>query len=132
MARAEELAARLRVGSVMVNDVIVGTAHPALPFGGVRRSGWGVTRGEEGLLAMTVPQVLCVRTGKFRPHFDASRSGGVAEMMAGLLLRDHAESGTAGPGSEMVRGMANGVPPTIRTRSVSDGTAARPSLTLGF
>jgi acyl-CoA reductase-like NAD-dependent aldehyde dehydrogenase len=91
-AHAEELAARLRVGSVIVNDVVVGTAHPALPFGGVRRSGWGVTRGEEGLLAMTVPQVVSVRTGKFRPHFDGTATGGVAEMMAGLLLRDHAES----------------------------------------
>lgn len=89
--RAEELAARLRVGSVIVNDTIVGTAHPALPFGGVRRSGWGVTRGEEGLLAMTVPQVVSVRTGKFRPHYAGTATGGVADMMAGLLARDHAE-----------------------------------------
>jgi hypothetical protein len=41
---------------------------------------------------MTVPQVVSVRTGKFRPHFDGTATGGVAEMMAGLLLRDHAES----------------------------------------
>jgi hypothetical protein len=35
---------------------------------------------------------VSVRTGQFRPHFDGTATGGIAEMMAGLLLRDHAES----------------------------------------
>lgn len=68
--RAETLARRLRVGSVSINDVVVGTAHPATGFGGVRHSGWGVTRGEEGLLALTAPQIVTRRLSKFRPHFD--------------------------------------------------------------
>ena len=67
-ARAAELAGRLRTGMVTINDVIVPTAHPGLPFGGRAESGWGVTQGAEGLLEMTVPQVVGVRKGSFRPH----------------------------------------------------------------
>src|SRR5262249_61649319 len=92
--RAAELAARLRVGSVSINDVVVGTAHPAVPFGGVRQSGWGVTRGEEGLLAMTVPQVVTVRRGKFRPHYGATDQPAIAEALRGLLSWGHAARGT--------------------------------------
>lgn len=69
-AAAGRLAARLRPGTVAVNDVIVPTAHPATPFGGRGASGWGVTQGAEGLLEMTVPQVVSVRGGTFRPHYD--------------------------------------------------------------
>jgi acyl-CoA reductase-like NAD-dependent aldehyde dehydrogenase len=69
---AARLAARLRAGAVTVNDVIVPTAHPATPFGGRGASGWGVTQGAEGLLEMTVPQVVSVRGGTFRPHYDTT------------------------------------------------------------
>jgi acyl-CoA reductase-like NAD-dependent aldehyde dehydrogenase len=69
-AAAEAWAGRLRAGMVTVNDVIVPTAHPATPFGGRRESGWGVTQGAEGLLEMTVPQVVSVRSGRYRPHYD--------------------------------------------------------------
>jgi acyl-CoA reductase-like NAD-dependent aldehyde dehydrogenase len=90
--RAIQLGERLRVGSVSVNDVIVGTAHPAVPFGGVRGSGWGVTRGEEGLLAMTVPQVVTVRRGRFRPHYTTDDPA-IAETVRGLLAWGHAGRG---------------------------------------
>jgi acyl-CoA reductase-like NAD-dependent aldehyde dehydrogenase len=71
-ARAARLAASLRAGMVAVNDVVVPTAHPATPFGGNRASGWGVTQGAEGLLEMTVPQVVSIRRGSFRPLYDAA------------------------------------------------------------
>ena len=45
-----------RAGVVVVNDVIVPTADPRLPFGGRGESGFGVTRGDEGLLELTVAQ----------------------------------------------------------------------------
>ena len=67
---AGKIAGELESGAVTVNDVIVQTAHPATPFGGRGASGWGVTQGPEGLLEMTVPQVVSVRGGSFRPHYD--------------------------------------------------------------
>jgi acyl-CoA reductase-like NAD-dependent aldehyde dehydrogenase len=89
--RAGQMAAAVRAGMVTVNDVIVPTAHPATPFGGRGRSGWGVTQGAEGLLEMTVPQVVSVRGGAFRPHYEppgASRFMGVGALR-GLLEWGH-------------------------------------------
>ncbi|HEX3147678.1 MAG TPA: aldehyde dehydrogenase family protein [Gemmataceae bacterium] len=91
--RATRLAEQLRVGSVSINDVLVGTAHPAVPFGGVRHSGWGVTRGVEGLLAMTVPQVVTIRKGKFRPHYGSGDNPAIAQTLRGLLAWGHAARG---------------------------------------
>lgn len=62
------VAERLRVGGVTVNDLIVPTADPRLPFGGRGQSGFGATRGAEGLLDLTQPKVVSVRKGRFRPH----------------------------------------------------------------
>ncbi len=64
---AGALARLLPVGSVCINDVILPTADPRLPFSGTRESGHGVTRGPEGLLAMTRP-VSISRRRAFSPH----------------------------------------------------------------
>lgn len=90
-AAGAELAGRLRCGAVVVNDVIVPTAHPGTPFGGRGASGWGSTQGEDGLLQMTVPQVVTVRSGKFRPHVDAGlgENPGFADVSRGLLAFGH-------------------------------------------
>jgi acyl-CoA reductase-like NAD-dependent aldehyde dehydrogenase len=58
---AERLAARVCAGSVVVNDVIAPTADPRTPFGGTGASGFGSTRGAEGLLEMSRPKVIQVR-----------------------------------------------------------------------
>jgi acyl-CoA reductase-like NAD-dependent aldehyde dehydrogenase len=93
--QAAALASRLRTGMVTVNDVIAPTAHPATPFGGVGKSGWGVTQGAEGLLEMTTPQVVSVRGGSFRPHYDLGAGSNIShgEMLRGLLSLGH--GGTA-------------------------------------
>src|SRR5581483_12461153 len=90
--RAEALAARLRAGMVTINDVIVPTAHPATPFGGRGDSGFGVTQGAEGLLDMTVPQVVTVCGGTYRPHYDMTLGKPVAQgdLLRGLLDATHA------------------------------------------
>jgi len=67
---AVAFAAKVRAGSVVVNDVIVPTADPRLPFGGRGESGFGVTRGAEGLLEMTVLKTVSVRRGKRLPHLE--------------------------------------------------------------
>jgi aldehyde dehydrogenase (NAD+) len=70
-AEAVALAGRLRAGVVVVNDVIVPTADPRLPFGGRGESGFGVTRGAEGLLELTVPKVIAVRRARRLFHLEA-------------------------------------------------------------
>ena len=70
---ARQMASRLQVGSVALNDLIVPTADPRLPFGGRGKSGFGVTRGEEGLLAMSVPKVVSRRRGSVLPHLQPRR-----------------------------------------------------------
>lgn len=67
---AQALAKRVPVGVVAVNDLIVPTADPRLPFGGRGESGYGVTRGAEGLIELTRPKVVICRRGRFRPHFE--------------------------------------------------------------
>ncbi|MBC7802033.1 MAG: aldehyde dehydrogenase family protein, partial [Gemmatimonadaceae bacterium] len=85
---ARAIARRLPVGSVCINDLIVPTADPRLPFGGRARSGFGATRGEEGLLAMTVAKTISAR-GRFRPHLapahpaDAGRFAAMTALLHG-------------------------------------------------
>jgi acyl-CoA reductase-like NAD-dependent aldehyde dehydrogenase len=66
---ARQMAARVRAGSVAINDLIVPTADPRLPFGGRRQSGYGATRGAEGLLELTCLKTISLRRGRLRPHY---------------------------------------------------------------
>jgi acyl-CoA reductase-like NAD-dependent aldehyde dehydrogenase len=68
---ARTLASRLQVGVVVINDMIAPTADPRLPFGGRKLSGFGVTRGREGLLEMTTHKVVVINRASRRPHLDA-------------------------------------------------------------
>ena len=61
--RAHELAMALGSSTVTINDCVVPVGHPGVSIGGRGLSGWGVSRGEEGLLAMTRP-VVVTRTGR--------------------------------------------------------------------
>jgi aldehyde dehydrogenase (NAD+) len=102
LSRAADLASHLRTGMVTINDVVAPTAHPATPFGGRGDSGWGVTQGEEGLLALTVPQVVSIRAGRFRPHFDMATAEGAGDPHG--MLRALLESGHAATLGERCRG----------------------------
>ncbi|MEI4271185.1 aldehyde dehydrogenase family protein [Klenkia sp. LSe6-5] len=53
---ARDLAARLEAGTVWINKH--GGVHPMIPFGGHKRSGYGLEFGVEGLKAVAVPQVI--------------------------------------------------------------------------
>lgn len=70
---ARTLAARVNAGVVTINDVIAPTADARLPFSGRGDSGYGSTRGAEGLLEMTQPKAVIVRSGRLRPHTQARR-----------------------------------------------------------
>jgi acyl-CoA reductase-like NAD-dependent aldehyde dehydrogenase len=53
---ARAVAARLEAGTVWINAH--GGVHPMIPFGGVKKSGYGLEFGVEGLKAVSVPQVI--------------------------------------------------------------------------
>ena len=86
---AEHWASQIQAGCVVINDVIVPTADPRVAFGGGRHSGWGVTRGWEGLVAMSRPQVMCIRRGRWLPHLD-QRQAHNSRLLVGLLQMSHA------------------------------------------
>ncbi len=50
---AQHLATRLGASNLTINDAVIPTAHPGAALAGHGMSGWGVSRGASGLLAMT-------------------------------------------------------------------------------
>lgn len=105
---ARALAGRVRAGVVTINDLIVPTADPRLPFGGRGESGYGVTRGAEGLLDLTAVKVVSVRRGRWLPHLD-ERQPGDAELFQAWLAAAHGDGLAA-----RVRGAARLVKALIR------------------
>ena len=75
-------------GFVTINDIIVPTVDPRLPFGGRGESGFGVTRGNEGLLEMTFPKVVSTRLGSWLPHGKLPEPSD-QELLDGLLQLSH-------------------------------------------
>jgi hypothetical protein len=56
--RGRELARRLDVGQVWINDALHPAAHPAVTLAGRGRSGFGASRAVAGLLEMVQPKVI--------------------------------------------------------------------------
>ncbi|WP_460772813.1 aldehyde dehydrogenase family protein [Microbacterium sp. GXF7504] len=67
-AAGERIAARLRAGVVTVNSVLGFAAIGALPFGGVKGSGFGRIHGADGLREFSVPKSIARQTGKGMLH----------------------------------------------------------------
>ena len=82
------LTERITAGTVLVNDLIAPTADPRVPFGGRRTSGFGVTRGAEGLLEMSAVKVVSVQRGKSVRHYEATGPEHV-ELFGGVILASH-------------------------------------------
>jgi aldehyde dehydrogenase (NAD+) len=61
-----EVAGALSCGVVTINDCVVPTADPCASIGGVDASGWGVSRGEAGLLAMTRARHVAATSRRLR------------------------------------------------------------------
>lgn len=88
---AQELAHRIHAGTVTVNDLIVPTVDPRASFGGRKRSGFGVTRGREGLLEMTAPKTILVRTNRDTRAYEPTTVVH-QEMFSGLIQWLHGGS----------------------------------------
>lgn len=83
---AEQWGQQIRAGCVVINDVVVPSADPRVSFGGCAQSGWGSTRGWEGLLEMTRPKSICTRFGNWLPHLDRANVENASVMSALLTL----------------------------------------------
>ncbi|AMU10843.1 aldehyde dehydrogenase [Burkholderia cenocepacia] len=57
--RAADVALKIHAGTVWINQH--GAIHPMVPFGGIKRSGWGVEFGLDGMKSMTQPHVISIK-----------------------------------------------------------------------
>jgi acyl-CoA reductase-like NAD-dependent aldehyde dehydrogenase len=86
---ARAFAARVPAGCVTINDLVAPAADPRMPFSGWNQSGFGVTRGAEGLRAMTRLKAISLPTTSWRPHLEPSVD---AESLHDVLHWTHGES----------------------------------------
>lgn len=88
---AEQRLSQVDAGCIIINDVIAPTADPRVPFSGRGESGYGVTRGAEGLLEMTRLKAIVIRRGSWVPHLDPPHPTD-AEILSGLFKFQHGGS----------------------------------------
>ncbi|MSR33404.1 MAG: aldehyde dehydrogenase [Phycisphaerales bacterium] len=69
IARDDDLKKRLGVSVITLNDCVLPTGHPALAIAGFGQSGWGTSRGVEGLLHLT-RAVATTTTARWLPVAD--------------------------------------------------------------
>ncbi|MFJ1807777.1 MULTISPECIES: aldehyde dehydrogenase family protein [unclassified Streptomyces] len=81
--RGEAIARQLRVGMTSINDALVFSINPAVPFGGRGDSGYGRKQGDEGLREFAYPHSFTAKTGP--AQFSATTFGRPAGAMAGAL-----------------------------------------------
>jgi aldehyde dehydrogenase (NAD+) len=93
MKRALALAQVLRAGTVLINDLIAPTVDPRVCFGGRGASGYGVTRGAEGLLEMTAVKTLLIRRSRNTLHMDPTTDAD-APMFSGYVAAMHGQGWT--------------------------------------
>lgn len=91
---ADSLARRIDAGCVVVNDMIAPTADPRVPFGGRRSSGFGSTRGAEGLLELTQTKAIVTQGSRWLPHLVPPLEG-LDDMLLGLMRLSHSNNWTA-------------------------------------
>ncbi len=88
-SETDELVRRVNAGCVVVNDMIVPTADPRIPFGGRGNSGFGITRGTAGLEEMTQLKAIVRQRGSWLPHLDEPTPVD-AEVLTKLIQTLHA------------------------------------------
>jgi acyl-CoA reductase-like NAD-dependent aldehyde dehydrogenase len=86
--KARMLGEMLDAGTLLINDIIAPTADPRVPFGGRGASGYGVTRGAEGLLEMTAVRTVLIRRGGVMLHLDPTTDKD-APMFSGMIRLMH-------------------------------------------
>lgn len=93
--RGEDIARGIRAGMTSINDALVFSMNPAVPFGGRGDSGYGRKQGEEGLREFAYPHSFTAKTGpaQFSTTTFGRPAGALAGALAGIRNRILAESG---------------------------------------
>ncbi|RAL24966.1 aldehyde dehydrogenase [Lujinxingia litoralis] len=95
VSRGLALASRMESGQCSVNDLVLSVGNPALPFGGVKRSGFGRYHGPEGLYAFMNQKAIMVDRGllevepfwyPYAPKYEAML-GTFRNLMGGKMVR---------------------------------------------
>lgn len=86
--RAKAFARQVRTGMVVVNDMIAPTADPRISFGGRGKSGFGKSRGPEGLLDMTVSKTIATQSARRLRHLEPPHMHAVV-IFTGFLAIAH-------------------------------------------
>ena len=116
MSRDRAVLAALAAGVVTFNDAVRPTAHPATAIAGIGSSGWGATRGEAGLRAMSREVSVSatstlVRTPSGEP---AASVQSIFRRLSGLGAVRHGRGTIASPGAGAGNG-SRGSAPSSRT-----------------
>ncbi len=87
-ARAARIAGGLNVGMVSINEILLDAANPALPFGGLRASGFGRQRGLAGLEEFVQWKTVARHaSGGVRRHFFPYRAATLPILRAMIELQ---------------------------------------------
>ena len=92
LKRAERVAKKIITGNVSINSHMLTEGNPALPFGGIKDSGFGRYKGDHGLYTFSnVKSILIdVQGGKIEPHwypFTPTKYQLMGDLMVSLFSR---------------------------------------------
>ncbi|MDX2001905.1 MAG: aldehyde dehydrogenase family protein [Chitinophagales bacterium] len=92
LKRAEKVAKQIITGNVSINSHMLTEANPALPFGGIKDSGFGRYKGDVGLLTFSNSKSILIDTqgSKIEPHwypFTKTKYSMLTDLMRALFSR---------------------------------------------
>lgn len=91
--RAERVARQIVTGNISINNHMLNEGNPALPFGGVKDSGFGRYKGDPGLLTFCYSKSILIdqQGKKIEPHwypFTKGKYSLLTDIMSSLLSRN--------------------------------------------
>ncbi|MBL8991551.1 MAG: aldehyde dehydrogenase [Phycisphaerae bacterium] len=125
VAAARHAAAALGASYVTINDTVLPTVHPATGIGGRGLSGWGVSRGDEGLLAMTRAVTISATSARLRLPMGTPTTASAAAL-ARLIRRVFGGGRPPGPVSGASARANEETQTVVLTRAAPGGAVNKP------